>query len=226
MFTTKCLRRPSDSCAPSRTERYAPLHQRIPQNLLIDCPSRGPVTWPARFAICPLHITIARRHALACLNQNCSNYGDNYDDAQKQVVPNSQSDYATSDGSGLESEFDCHVTKFQFSYNVTCRLSVLQAVLVYWSAGFCQIYSLKCYSRNYSEICAKFMQILRQMLHFLQFLCMQIDACHLSKGIITSPFISLNIIYFGLCFQHLRTCPALYFVMDPYFGTWMSSRWG
>ena len=62
------------------------------------------------------------------------------------------------------------------------------------------------------------MQILRQMLHFLQFLCMQIDACHLSKGIITSSFISLNIIYFGLCFQHLRSCPALYFVMDPYFG--------
>jgi hypothetical protein len=133
-------------------------------------------------------------------------------------VPNSQSDYATSDGSGPESEFDCHVTKFRFSYHVTCRLSVLQAVLVYWSAGFCQIYSLKCYSRNYSEMCAKFMQILRQMLHFLQFLCMQIDACHLSKGIITSSFISLNIIYFGLCFQHLRSCPALYFVMDPYFG--------
>jgi hypothetical protein len=142
----------------------------------------------------------------------------NYDDAQKQIVPNSQSDYATSDGSGPESGFDCHVTKFRFSYHVTCRLSVLQAVLVYWSAGFCQIYSLKCYSRNYSEICAKFMQILRQMLHFLQFLCMQIDACHLSKGIITSSFISLNIIYFGLCFQHLRSCPALYFVMDPYFG--------
>ena len=73
-------------------------------------------------------------------------------------------------------------------------------------------------SCNYSEMCAKFMQILRQMLHFLQFLCMQIDACHLSKGIITSSFISLNIIYFGLCFQHLRSCPALYFVMDPYFG--------
>ena len=64
---------------------------------------------------------------LACLNQNCSNYGDEYDDSQKDIVPNSQSDYATSDGSGPDSEFYCHTTKFQFSYHVTavclfCRL--------------------------------------------------------------------------------------------------------
>ncbi len=101
---------------------------------------------------------------------------------------------------------------------MTCSLSVLQAVLVYWSTVFCQIYSLKWCSRNYSEMCAKFIQTLRQMLHSLQFLCMQIHACHLSKGIITSSFISWKIIHFGLCFQHLRSCPALYFVMDPYFG--------
>ncbi len=74
------------------------------------------------------------------------------------------------------------------------------------------------HSRNYSEMCAKFMQILRQMLHFLQFLCMQIGACHLSKCIITSSFILWNIIHLGLCFQQLLSCPALYFVMDPHFG--------
>ena len=62
MFPITCLRRPSDSRVSSRTGRYAPLRGWFPKNIISDCPSRGPVTRPASFAICPLHITIARRH--------------------------------------------------------------------------------------------------------------------------------------------------------------------
>ena len=68
--------------------------------------------------------------SLDCLKQNCSNYGDSYDDTQKKIVPTSQSDYATSDGSGPDSEVDCHAKKFRFSNPITFPFSVQQAVLV------------------------------------------------------------------------------------------------
>ena len=42
-----CLRRLSDTCAPSRTEGYATLQAKITENIICDCPSRGPVTRPA-----------------------------------------------------------------------------------------------------------------------------------------------------------------------------------
>ena len=91
---------------------------------------------------------------LDCLKQNCSNYGDSYDDSQKEIVPNSQSDYATSNGSGPDSEVDCHAKKFRFCYPMTfpflfSRLSVCNGAPIF--AG----YSLKCYSRRYSEFFVK-----------------------------------------------------------------------
>ena len=42
-----CLRRLSDTRAPSRTEGYATLQAKITENIICDCPSRGPVTRPA-----------------------------------------------------------------------------------------------------------------------------------------------------------------------------------
>jgi hypothetical protein len=53
---------------------------------------------------------------LDCPEQNCSNFGDNYDDSQKKTVPNSLSEEATSHGSGPDLEVDCHAKKFQFSH--------------------------------------------------------------------------------------------------------------
>ena len=42
-----CLRRLSDTRVPSRTEGYATLQAKITENIICDCPSRGPVTRPA-----------------------------------------------------------------------------------------------------------------------------------------------------------------------------------
>ena len=42
-----CLRRLSDTRVPSRTEGYATLQAKISENIICDCPSRGPVTRPA-----------------------------------------------------------------------------------------------------------------------------------------------------------------------------------
>ena len=42
-----CLRRLSDTRVPSRTEGYATLQAKISENIICDCPSRGPVTQPA-----------------------------------------------------------------------------------------------------------------------------------------------------------------------------------
>ena len=42
-----CLRRLSDTRAPSRTEGYATLQAKITENIICDCPSRGTVTRPA-----------------------------------------------------------------------------------------------------------------------------------------------------------------------------------
>ena len=42
-----CIRRLSDTRAPSRTEGYARLQAKITENIICNCPSRGPVTRPA-----------------------------------------------------------------------------------------------------------------------------------------------------------------------------------
>ena len=49
---------------------------------------------------------------LDCLKQNCYNCGDSYDDSQKEIVPNSQTNDATPDGSGTDFGVNCCAKKF------------------------------------------------------------------------------------------------------------------
>ena len=66
----------------------------FPKTLYATAPvagrSLGPQVLQSARYISQLPVTMIL--SLDCLKQNCSNYGDSYDDSQKKIVPNSQSD--------------------------------------------------------------------------------------------------------------------------------------
>ena len=100
-----CLRRPSDTSAPSRTEGYATLQAKITENIICDCPSRGPVTRPAsccnlqKKEIVPGSTMSAENSRTYSTDDDAeSNYGE------MESVSNSGAEDGASDGAGIDSK--------------------------------------------------------------------------------------------------------------------------
>ena len=98
-----CLRRLSDTRVPSRTEGYATLQAKITENIICDCPTRGPVTQPA--SCCNLK---KKDFIITMSAENSRTYSTD-DDAESNYgamdsVSNSGAEDGASDGAGMDSE--------------------------------------------------------------------------------------------------------------------------
>ena len=98
-----CLRRLSDTRVPSRTEGYATLQAKISENIICDCPSRGPVTRPA--SCCNLK---KKEFVITMSAENSRTYSTDDDGESNygamESVPNSEAEDGASDGAGMDSD--------------------------------------------------------------------------------------------------------------------------